>query len=99
MASGKDKRAWRFFAVLVVLVASGVVINLWQSVGEASVSRKPLKEFPAQVGAWRQFGNDFRFDAETERVLRADDYLSRGYTGPEGRVANLYVGYYATQRT
>jgi EpsI family protein len=79
-------------------VASGVVINLWQRAGEVGVPRRPLKEFPAAVGSWRQVGVDYRFDAETERVLRADDYLSRNYAGPEGRVANFYVGYYATQR-
>jgi len=45
--------------------------------GEAHVSRKALKDFPAQVGSWRQTGDDVRFDAETEKVLRADDYLSR----------------------
>ena len=99
MAETKDKKSRRFLALLLVLVASGVVINLWQIAGEASVSRKPLKELPVEIGSWRQVGVDYRFDVETERILRADDYLSRSYTGPQGSVANLYVGYYATQRT
>jgi EpsI family protein len=94
----KDKKSARFLALLLLLVASGIVINVWQSAGEAKVSRLPLKEFPAQVGSWQQTGTDYRFDAETEKVLRADDYLSRNYTRGDGRVANLYVGYYATQR-
>jgi EpsI family protein len=98
MAEGKDKKSKRFYALLLLLVACGVVINLWQRAGEANVPRRPLKEFPAEVGSWRQVGVDYRFDAETERVLRADDYLSRNYLGPQGRAANLYVGYYATQR-
>jgi EpsI family protein len=98
MSEAKDKRGRRFFALLLLLVASGVVINLWQRAGEASVPRRPLKEFPRQVASWRQAGVDYRFDAETERVLRADDYLSRNYVGAGGRVANLYIGYYATQR-
>src|SRR5919202_185157 len=98
MTEAKDKKSRRFYALLLLLVMSGVVINLWQRAGEASVERRPLKEFPAQVGSWRQVGEDFRFDAETERVLRADDYLSRTYASAGGSVANLYVGYYATQR-
>ncbi|HEX8746045.1 MAG TPA: EpsI family protein [Pyrinomonadaceae bacterium] len=98
MTEGKDKKSRRFYALLLLLVASGVVINLWQHAGEQTAPRRPLKEFPAAVGAWRQMGSDYRFDEETERVLRADDYLSRNYTGAERRVANLYVGYYATQR-
>ncbi|MEJ7619154.1 MAG: exosortase C-terminal domain/associated protein EpsI, partial [Pyrinomonadaceae bacterium] len=40
-----------------------------------------------------------RYDKETERVLRADDYLSRLYRSPEGRVTSFYVGYYASQRS
>jgi EpsI family protein len=99
MAEAKDKRgASRYLALLLLIVASGVFINLWQSAGEAHVTRHALKEFPSEVGSWRQVGSDFRFDQETERVLRADDYLSRNYTREDGRAANLYVGYYATQR-
>jgi EpsI family protein len=98
MTGVQDKKSRRFYALLLLLVISGVVINLWQRAGEASVHRKPLKELPMEVGAWRQVGVDFRFDEETERVLRADDYLSRSYAGPQASVANLYVGYYATQR-
>ena len=98
MTEGKDKKSRRFYALLLLLVASGVVINLWQRAGEQNAPRRPLKEFPAAIGSWRQLGPDYRFDAETERVLRADDYLSRNYAVNEGRVANLYVGYYSTQR-
>lgn len=99
MAEAKDKRGGRrFLALLLLIVASGIFINLWQSAGEARVSRHQLKEFPTEVGSWRQVGSDFRFDQETERVLRADDYLSRNYTRGDGSAANLYVGYYATQR-
>jgi EpsI family protein len=90
--------SWRFGALLVVLLLSGVVINVWERAGEARVERRELKEFPAQVGEWRQAGADSRFDKATEEVLRADDYLSRSYSRPDGRSASLYVGYYATQR-
>lgn len=92
------QQSWRFGVLLAVLLLSGLVINVWEHVGEARVERRPLKEFPAQLGRWRQAGADTRFDKETEQVLRADDYLARSYTGPDGRVASFYVGYYATQR-
>ena len=87
----------RFWAVLVFLLAGGGFVHWWQRAGEAAVTRRALREFPASVGEWRQTGADERFDAETEKVLRADDYLSRRYAGPEGP-ASLYVGYYASQR-
>jgi EpsI family protein len=87
----------RFWVLLAVLLLGGGIINAWERAGEAHVSRKPLKEFPAQVGSWRQVGDDIRFDDETEKVLRADDYLSRNFVS-NGRMASFYVGYYATQR-
>jgi EpsI family protein len=97
MAS-QAKHSLRFGVLLGVLLLSGLFINIWERAGEARVERQQLKEFPAQVGNWRQTGADVRFDKETEQVLRADDYLSRSYAAPDGRVVSFYVGYYATQR-
>ena len=93
----KSKK-WHFWALLVFLFLGGSVVNLWEHIGEASVVRRELKEFPTTLGQWRQRGADARFDAQTESVLRADDYLARDYMLPDGRSANFYVGYYATQR-
>ena len=87
----------RFVVLLIVLLLGGAIINVWEHAGEAKVSRKSLKEFPAQIGLWQQQGEDVRFDDETEKVLRADDYVSRNFQS-NGRVASLYIGYYATQR-
>jgi EpsI family protein len=57
-----------------------------------------LKSFPDAVGGWKQVGIDQRFDAETMSILRASDYLLRDYRAENGEMANLYIGYYATQR-
>ena len=92
-------RAKHFWLMLALLVAGGAVINAWAAAGESRAPRRPLAEFPVEVGGWRQTGRDVRFDAETEAVLRADDYVSRDYVGDGGTPASLYVGYYATQRT
>jgi EpsI family protein len=92
-------RGGHFWLMLALLVAGGAVINLWAAAGEARVPRKGLAEFPSQLGGWQKIGPDARFDAETEAVLRADDYVSRDYATTDGRMASLYVGYYSTQRT
>src|SRR5712692_5658226 len=89
----------RFWLLFAALLFAGGIVNVWERAGEAHVARRPLKDFPAQLGQWRQTGADLRFDPETERVLRADDYLSRNFESPDGRVASFYVGYYVTQRT
>jgi EpsI family protein len=93
----KSKK-WHFWVLLVFLLLGGTVVNMWERIGEASVVRRELKEFPTAIGGWRQRGVDTRFDAQTESVLRADDYLARDYTLSDGRTVNFYVGYYATQR-
>jgi EpsI family protein len=95
----KLKDSSRFGLLLAMLLLGGVIINVWEWIGEAKVARRALKEMPAQVGSWQQVGADQRFDQETESVLRADDYLSRIYALPDGRQASFYAGYYATQRT
>jgi len=88
----------RFWLLIVVLVAGGILVNSWTYLGEAHVERKELKNFPIQVGDWKQVGVDGRFDAQTMSVLRASDYILRNYGSGQGQTANLYVGYYATQR-
>lgn len=88
----------RFWLLLVALVLGGVIINVWERAGEASISRQPLKDFPTQIGSWRQVGPDGHFDSETEKVLRADDYVERNFES-NGVSGSLYVGYYLTQRT
>ncbi|MFL6336854.1 MAG: exosortase C-terminal domain/associated protein EpsI [Pyrinomonadaceae bacterium] len=92
-------KAKQFWAMAALLLLGGAVINYWAVAGEARLPRKALAEFPAEFGGWRQSGRDVRFDAATEAVLRADDYVSRDYAGEAGGSASLYVGYYSTQRT
>lgn len=91
-------KSLRFILLLVVLLIGGVVVNAWEFIGEAPIQRKELKDFPQEVGIWQQRGSDQRFDQQTMDILRASDYLMRDYRGLGGVTANLYVGYYASQR-
>jgi EpsI family protein len=91
-------KPWRFAILFVVLLAGGFVVNAWEYLGEARVERKQLKDFPRQMGPWEQTGGDEQFNQETLAVLRASDYLLRNYRDADGRIANFYVGYYASQR-
>jgi len=93
------KSSLRFSILLVLILVMGAVVNGWSYLGEAHVDRKELKEFPQAVGAWQKTGNDQILDGETLKVLRASDYLLRDFRKPTGSVANLYVGYYESQRS
>jgi EpsI family protein len=81
-----------------VLITSGIFINWFEQRGEVEVERQPLSKIPVQLGEWRQKGDAIRFDAATETVLGTTDYTMREYVAPGGRLANLYAGYYASQR-
>lgn len=93
------KSSIRFGVLLVLILVVGIIVNAWSYLGEARVERKELKDFPQSIGAWQKTGTDQILDDETLKVLRASDYLLREFRKPEGQVVNLYVGYYATQRS
>ena len=92
------KPSVRFGILLVLILVAGVVVNAWSYLGEAHVERKSLKDFPQTIGGWQKAGNDQTLDDETLKVLRASDYLLRDFR-KSNQAANLYVGYYASQRT
>lgn len=96
----RQNSAWnQFYSLVAVLIIGGAFINWFERRGEVEVSRKPLSNVPVNLGEWRQKGGEIRFDPQTESVLGTTDYTMREYFLPDGRIANLYVGYYASQRS
>ena len=93
------KSSLRFSILLVLILVMGAIVNAWSYLGEARVERKELKDFPQTVGQWQKTGPDQIISDETMKVLRASDYLLRDFRKPTGPAANLYVGYYETQRS
>jgi EpsI family protein len=87
----------RFGSLLALLVFAAASVNWLSMRGELSVPRQPLSSLPSTLGKWTQRGDEKRFDAQTESVLRATDYTMRDYRAG-GRTANVYVGYYESQR-
>ncbi|MBE7515401.1 MAG: EpsI family protein [Chloracidobacterium sp.] len=85
--------------IAVVLLTGTAIVNWFSFRAELTPPRAPLAQMPAALGDWRQRGDDFKFDAGVESILRTTDYVMREYSLPDGRIANIYVGYYATQRT
>lgn len=89
----------RFWVLIALLIFGGIAINWFEQRGDASVERLLLKDFPAEIGDWRQRGDEIRFGEQTESVLKTSDYTMREYILPNGRLANVYVGYYSSQRS
>jgi exosortase D (VPLPA-CTERM-specific) len=84
--------------VIVLLIAAGAAVNWFALRSEATPPRTALSALPATLGEWRQKASEIRFGEAVESVLKTTDYTMREYTLPDGRIANIYVGYYASQR-
>lgn len=87
-----------FIPLIAALVLGGVAVNWFATRTEAAVDRQTLTKLPDKLGDWRQKGSEIRFNPQIEGVLKVNDYTMREYTLPDGRIANLYVGYYESQR-
>jgi EpsI family protein len=85
--------------IVAILVFGGVGLAWFSSRGEIVTPRSDLTGLSQTLGDWRQTGGDFKFDKDLESVLGTTDYTMREYVLPDRRIANLYVGYYASQRT
>jgi EpsI family protein len=79
---------------LVLVVQTALFYSA--SHGEAVPLAAPLSGFPAMIGGWR-LQQEGVIDKETQDVLKADDVLTRTYSGKEGG-AGLYIAYFKTQR-
>jgi exosortase D (VPLPA-CTERM-specific) len=89
----------RAVPLLIVLALAGFCVNWFANRSEFTPERQPLSQLSGPLGDWSQRGSEIRFDNGIEDVLRASDYTMREYSSADGRIANVYVGYYATQRT
>lgn len=96
MRAGPGRAA--FLLLFGVLAFGGLLINWFESRGELISERKPLSELSSELGDWKQKGDSIEFSEQTESVLKTSDYVMREYV-KDGRLANLYIGYYASQKT
>jgi exosortase D (VPLPA-CTERM-specific) len=83
-------------ACLVLLCVGGIAAFFVSGRVEITPERTRFVEFPIHIGQWQ--GHPSLFDPETESALKFDDYILSDYSSPDGKVVNLYVAYYASQR-
>lgn len=96
----RNFESWHYWLLLALLVGGGWFVHWRETADEIAAPRRALKDLPAKLGDWQKFGADGEFGADVLSVLRPDDYLLRDYYKPANNAsANIYVGYYRTQRT
>src|SRR5207244_2844410 len=83
---------WR--RVAIVAAATGAVARAMRHV---DIPHARLSVMPYDVEAWN--GRDAEpLDADTVRILAADEYLNRNYSDAASAPVNLYIAYYGQQR-
>lgn len=85
------------YLVVVLLIAGAVAGVAASGRTETVPSRAEFTEFPSMLGQWR--GQDDVLDSVVLDVLKLDDYLLSDYRNPEEYGVNLYIAYYASQRS
>ena len=84
-------------ACLLVLCVGGIAAFFVSGRSEIIPERTRFVEFPTQIGQWR--GHASLLDPETESALKLDDYILSDYVASDGKMVNLYVAYYPSQRS
>jgi EpsI family protein len=65
--------------------------------GEAVVPHQSLRELPYTLGNWT--GTEQPLQERIVQAVGVSDYTNRTYISPTDGLAQLYVGYYVSQRT
>jgi len=81
--------------VISAVLAVQIAIFYGTSTKEYLPSPPPLLQLADQAGPW-QMVRQANVDAETQKVLKADDSLDRNYAGPAPM--ELFVAFFKTQR-
>jgi EpsI family protein len=83
--------------ILTILLITQGALFYGLSRGEPDPVGRPLVAFPSQAGDWRMV-REIPLDQDVKATLRADDYMTRDYVGPDGRGVNLFVAFFKSQR-
>ena len=93
------RRRGRHALVLSLALIAQAVFLFTFSRAENAPPLRPLKQCPSQFRDW-VMASEGVMEKEVLDVLRADDTVTRVYRrGETGRLANLFVAYFKTQRT
>jgi exosortase D (VPLPA-CTERM-specific) len=84
-------------ACLMCLCIAALTTAFISTRTEIIPERQRFALFPKTIGAWQ--GRASGLDIETQRGLGLDDYVLSDFNSPGERPINLYVAYYASQRS
>ena len=86
----------RLWITAGLLLGSSVLLHAVNH-GEAGVPRRLLGELPYSLGTWK--GEERSIEGRIVQAVGVSDHLNRVYSDPADAAIQLYVGYYASQKT
>jgi exosortase D (VPLPA-CTERM-specific) len=84
-------------ACLLLMCATGLMGSSISNRSEIIPERNRFVTFPVTLGEWQ--GHASMLDPQVENFLALDDYILSDYSKSDGKAVNLYVAYYASQRS
>ncbi|MFZ5965213.1 VPLPA-CTERM-specific exosortase XrtD [Thalassococcus sp. BH17M4-6] len=80
----------------VLMIASVVVLPMMPQRVPVMPDRASFASFPAQLGEWRQYGQEQRFTPRVEEILAADDYHAVQFSrSPNEPSLDFFTAWYA----
>jgi len=86
----------RLWTTVGVLLGAYVLLHT-MSHGESVILHQPLRDLPYTVGNWK--GQEQPIPERIVQAVGVSDYTNRVYFQPTEPPVQLYIGYYASQRT
>ena len=93
LSSPSPLRIWTTVGVLL----SAYVLLHTMSHGEPVIPHQPLRNLPYTMGNWK--GQEQPLPERIVQAVGVSDYTNRVYVQPADPPVQVYVGYYASQRT
>jgi EpsI family protein len=86
------------FALALILMLGAALFLQARNHGEVFPSRKPLAQFPDQLGNWS--GTDVEIPKDIRDILGPGDFLLRVYRDQQERLPNtdMFIAYFPSQR-
>jgi EpsI family protein len=85
-----------FYLALLMLISMAIVSQLLPNREEFIPQRTAFAVFPEQIGDWD--GDMDRLEPIYINSLKLDDHLLANYVNGKGKVVNIYMAYYGSQR-
>jgi EpsI family protein len=85
-----------FWISLLLMVMTIAIVQKMHIGKDIIVWKKNLDKLPYTIG--RMSGVDIPLEESVIKELDPDVYVYRNYTSTDGRIINVYIGYYGTQK-